>query len=235
MSKRFKGQTCAYCGEPGASSTGDHVIPRRFLPERLRANLPQVPACAACNNAKSIDEHYLATVLPFGGHHPEASAMLDRDVPRRLERNRKLHQALADGRTDIRLNQDGVIEETFALPVEADRLARFARWVIQGMHAHHWGPIPPDMWVGAGMLSAEGTKFHNAMMHLNGRRLRGDVGRGLFSYAALRSFEPPYISAWWLRLFGGVLMGGDPRAPDYYSRDLWGLVTTKPHPEMFGE
>ena len=37
-----------------------------FLPER-RAHRPQVPACNACNNTKSLLEHYLMAVLPFGG------------------------------------------------------------------------------------------------------------------------------------------------------------------------
>lgn len=233
MGKRFKGITCAYCGEPGISSTGDHVIPRQFVPEPLRANLPQVPACAACNNSKSIDEHYLATVLPFGGNHPESSAMLERDVPRRLERNRKLHQALAESQGQIRLNEDGVVATTTTLMVEAERITRFTRRVIQGLHAHHWGPIPKGTWVGAGLLAPTGVKFHHDLMHMGGVRLRGDIGQGLFSYAALRSFEPPYLSAWWLRLFGGVMLGGDDAVPDYVTRDLYGMVATKPFPEMF--
>ncbi len=233
MSKRFKGLTCAYCREPGISSTGDHVIPRQFVPEHLRANLPKVPACEACNNAKSVDEHYLAAVLPFGGNHPEASAMLERDVPRRLEKNRKLHLALAEGQTPVNLSAGGVVAPTLALPIEPERISRFARRVIQGLHAHHWGPIPEETWVGAGLLAPAGVEFHLKLMHMNGVRLRGDIGGGLFSYAALRSFEPPYISAWWLRLFGGVLLGGDPELPEYGTRDLYGMVATLPHREMF--
>jgi 5-methylcytosine-specific restriction endonuclease McrA len=30
-SKKFKNKTCAYCGEPGASATGDHVFARQFF------------------------------------------------------------------------------------------------------------------------------------------------------------------------------------------------------------
>lgn len=233
MSKRFKGLTCAYCSELGVSSTGDHVIPRQFVPEHLRANLPQVAACAPCNNAKSIDEHYLATVLPFGGNHRDSSAMLERDVPRRLDKNQKLHRALAEGQGRIRLKEGGEIAETMAIPIEAERITRFARRAIQGLHAHHWGPIPKGTWVGAGQLAPAGVEFHHTLMHMGGIRLRGDIGGGLFSYAALRSFEPPYISAWWLRLFGGVLMAGDPAMPEYGTRDIYGMVSTLPRPEMF--
>ncbi len=233
MGKRFKGLTCAYCSSPGISSTGDHVIPRRFFPKHLRENLPQVPACAACNNAKSIDEHYLATVLPFGGNHPESAAMLEHDVPPRLMKNRKLHQSLTSGVGEVRLNNDGISARSMTLPIEAEQVSRFTRRVIQGMHAYHWEPVQPEMWAGAGMLSPLGIEFHNAIMHMNGVRLRENIGNGLFSYAALRSFKRPFISAWWLKLFGGVMLGGDSRVPGYVSRDLWGIVSIEPVPEMF--
>jgi hypothetical protein len=178
------------------SSTGDHVIPRRFVPEHLRANLPQVPACLTCNNAKSADEHYLATVLPFGGNHPAASAMLERDVPRRLQKNKRLHRGLAEGRCDGQLSEGDAITPTLTLNVEADRIIGFARRLIGGLHAYHWEPISKQMWVGAGVLAPAGQNFQLELMHMGGLRLRGDIGDGLFSCAALRSMEPPYISAW---------------------------------------
>lgn len=233
MSKGFKGKTCAYCGEPGITATADHVFARQFVPEPLRANLPKVAACVACNNAKSIDEHYLATVLPFGGDHPAVPAMLKHEVPRRLARNRKLHLALSEGQTPVRLDDGGRVSQTVALAIEPERIVRLARHLIHGLHAHHWEPVPKTMWVGAGVLAPAGVAFHNRLMHMNGVRLRGDIGGGLLSYAALRGLEPPYISAWWLRLFGGVLLAGDPSLPDYGTRDLYGMVATQPHPEMF--
>jgi len=159
--------------------------------------------------------------------------MLNRDVPRRLERNQRLHRALAEGQSRVQVNDGGGVAETLALPVESERISRFARRVIQGLHALHWGPIPQDAWVGAGQLAPAGVEFHHKLMHMGGIRLRGDIGAGLFSYAALRSFEPPFISAWWLRLFGGMILAGDPAMPEYGTRDLYGLVSRLPHPEMF--
>jgi len=233
LGKRFKGLTCAYCGGPEISTTGDHVIPRQFVPKHMRANLPQVPACAACNNAKSADEHYLATVLPFGGNHPEVLAILERDVPRRLEKNRRLHRELAESQGKVQLRDDNGIKSTMTLSVEPDRIVRFARRMIQGLHAHHWEPVPKGTWVGAGVLAPAGQKFQLELMHMRGLRLRGDIGDGLFSYAALRSMERPYISAWWLQLFGGVMLGGDPNARGFASRDIFGLVAPEPIPELF--
>ncbi|WP_395674455.1 hypothetical protein [Inquilinus sp.] len=154
-------------------------------------------------------------------------------MPRRLEKNRRLHRELAESQGKVRLMDENVIEPTMTLNIEADRIIRFARWMIQGLHAHHWEPVPKGTWVGAGVLAPAGQKFQLELMHMGGLRLRGDIGDSLFSYAALRSMERPYISAWWLRLSGGVMLGGDPNAPDFVSRDIFGLVGPNPIPELF--
>ena len=159
--------------------------------------------------------------------------MLESEVPRRLKKNRKLHLELAEGQRRVQLNDGGAIASTLALLFEAKRISRFARRVVQGLHAHHWGPIPKATWVGAGPLAPAGIEFHLQLMHMGGVRLRGDIGGGLFSYAALRSFEPPYISAWWLRLFGGVVLAGDADMSDYGTCDLYGIVAAQPATEMF--
>lgn len=67
MGKGYKGKACAYCAEPGASTTGDHVFGRGLFPLSQRGNLPKVPICDACTNKKSRLENYLMTTLPFGG------------------------------------------------------------------------------------------------------------------------------------------------------------------------
>ena len=59
-SKKFQNRPCVYC-TTATATTADHVIARQFVSGPLRANLPKVPACSACNNAKSQLEHYLAT------------------------------------------------------------------------------------------------------------------------------------------------------------------------------
>jgi hypothetical protein len=56
-----------------------------------------VPACRPCNTAKADLEHYLATVLPFGGRHADAAANLQDLVPQRLAKNLALKRKLATG------------------------------------------------------------------------------------------------------------------------------------------
>src|SRR3546814_239226 len=78
--------------------------------------LPQVSACEPCNRDKSQLEHYLLSVLSFGGNHPASSAILAGEVPRRLEKNRKLHTELANGTREVLLRTgDGTREPHAAI------------------------------------------------------------------------------------------------------------------------
>ena len=65
MSKKFKNKMCVYCGE-AKSATADHVFSRELLLKAHRGDLPKVPACESCNHEKSVLEHYVSAILPFG-------------------------------------------------------------------------------------------------------------------------------------------------------------------------
>src|SRR5207302_2645637 len=126
MSKRFKGgDVCAYCSKRRAS-TADHIFARSFFLEPARANLPQAPSCHQCNNEKSRLEHYLATVVPFGGQHGDALETLVSLVPGRLKKNRKLQQQLSAHHVEENLPFDGVI------------LERLLMLIARGLLWHHW-------------------------------------------------------------------------------------------------
>ena len=84
MSKIFKGKRCVYCGVRQATMA-DHVLARQFVPVEKRADLPKVPECAQCNNEKSLLEHYLTVMLPFGAQHVDAQSNLATMVPPKLE------------------------------------------------------------------------------------------------------------------------------------------------------
>src|SRR5262245_57126728 len=95
--KKFRDSTCVYCATRPAT-TEDHVFALAFFLVARRGNLPKVPACDTCNNAKSKLEHYLATVLPFGGRHADAADNAQQEVvQRRLDKNPVLHRNLAVG------------------------------------------------------------------------------------------------------------------------------------------
>jgi len=235
LGKGYTGKTCAYCCEPGSSSTRDHVIPRKFLPEHLRADLPTVPACAACNTAKSQDEHYLASVLPFGSEHPHSRTMLVRNVPRRLKNNDRLRQELAAGQKPFQLNEGGMTHSVSSFDIEPERITRFAKSMIRGLHAVYWEPIRKEMWVGAGILTKHGQMLHGQLMASEGDKIpRTEIGDGLFTWEAVRSRDPPHSSVWRLRLFGGVAFH-DPEHSGFVTRDIFGLVAADSVPAMFGD
>src|SRR5262245_43820090 len=97
MSKKFKGSVCVYCASKAAESR-DHIFAREFFLKSDRKDLPQAPACKACNKAKSDLEHYLTTVLPFGARHDSATENLEIMVPGRLANNLRLTRQLQAGK-----------------------------------------------------------------------------------------------------------------------------------------
>lgn len=138
-SKRFRNKTCVYCGRDGVSDTADHVIAREFFRDHERANLPKVPACAVCNNAKSHLEHYVLSVLPMGGIHPDAVATIADRVGPRLAKNEALRRALFAGQRDrLVLGPDGVWREGMSIPFEGKKLAALAGFIALGLAWHHW-------------------------------------------------------------------------------------------------
>src|SRR5262249_11320440 len=113
---KFRDKTCVYCTTRPAT-TEDHVVARAFFLAERRGNLPAVPACQPCNNAKSRLEHSLATVLPFAGRHADAAANLQQEVvQRRLAENQALHRKLAAGMSRDWTSEAGVYRPSLTLP-----------------------------------------------------------------------------------------------------------------------
>jgi hypothetical protein len=221
MGKRFRNQPCVYCGAPG--ETADHVFARNFFPVEHRADLPQVSACAPCNRAKSQLEHYLLSVLPFGGNHPASSSMLARDVPRRLDKNRKLHLALTEGQRDVLIEQDGALRESLTIPFDAAKLERLFVFIAKGLAECNWRVrIPTDYFVGAGFLSSEGERlFEQLMLRPARAEARGNLGDGLILYQGVQAIDDPCLTLWRFQVYGGILFGGDPRAAGEVPSTIW--------------
>jgi hypothetical protein len=139
VSKKFKGQRCAYCSLHEAV-TGDHIFAREFFLPSARADLPQAPACLECNNEKSKLEHYLTAVLTFGGRHADASENLASMVRKRLEKNSKLHSNLMAGQRIVSVSEkETKPEETIAIPFDGAKLEQLFSMITRGLVWYHWG------------------------------------------------------------------------------------------------
>jgi ribosomal protein L40E len=159
MSKKFNNAICVYCATRSAT-TADHVVARCFFLVRSRGNLLKVPACQSCNKAKSDLEHYLATVLPFGGRHTDAAANLKNTVPQRLAKNLALHRTLTAGMSRVWTREAGVYRRALTLPFEPEKLDELFAFIAKGLAWHQWGLlVTPDTDVWAGILNGMGERL----------------------------------------------------------------------------
>lgn len=208
MSKQFKSKPCAYCGEAQASSTADHVFARNFFLKRDRMNLPKVPACEACNRKKSELEHYLTTVLPFGGLHATSGENLTTHVPGRLANNQKLHRELGAGFVKrLPLPALGV-DGAAVIPFDGEKLNELYGMIGRGLSWYVWQLIlDPNTTVLSYSLNAYGEALFNKLFSLEGKqRVSRDLGNGTAFYEGVLVNQGGIICAWRIRFYGGVLL-----------------------------
>lgn len=209
------------------SSVGEHVFAREFFLPEHRNNLPKVPACPKCNGEKSELEHYLSAVLPFGGRHESATENLSTLVPKRLENNHRLHRTLNAGRTTGWSNESGLYRPTMVLPFDSEALVALFAFITKGLLWFHWQTyLTNDHFVEVIPLTKHGEKFfEEKFMRLRPRaRVAENLGDGTFRYQGSQGIDVPQISVWRFSAFGGVVLGGDPRAPNEISTTI-GVLT----------
>jgi hypothetical protein len=217
-SKRFRNKLCAYCGvEP--STTGDHVVARAFFLEIRRGNLPQVPACAKCNSTKSSLEHYLATVLPFGGRNPDAIQVLNTSVEGRLKSNQALSREIS---ATLKPTWQFVDERTLeqsggSMEIRLDKFRALCTYIAKGLTYYHWKQILPDKTTiaCASFLTGPGVAMLDQFF-LAGRvggKADGNLGEHTCVYEGVQGIEDPQFTVWKMRLLD-VRLSGDPRLPN---------------------
>jgi hypothetical protein len=212
MSKRFKGKTCVYCAMEGASEAGDHVFAREFFSPSQRSGIPQVPACRKCNQAKSVVEHYLTALLPFGGRHADAASNLATLVPNRLANNEKLRHELARGSSRMWTKEkSGLYVKATALPIDGERLEKWIAFVVRGLMWHHWQVMLGDeCFVEVHNMTAIVEKVFTEFSAMNATRRVPEtpIGDGAFVYSGAQGVDNPQISVWELSIYGGLKLMG---------------------------
>jgi len=230
LSKKYKGKTCAYCAAPGSSKTADHIVAREFfLPER-RANLPKVAACNACNNSKSVLEHYLASVLPFGGRHPDASVNLATMVQPRLAKNLPLAKKLQGGREISYKSRDGVQwTPDMKMPFDGKSAERLFTLITKGLANFHWQLCLPDTdcIVCSSFLTPEGEAMFRRLWSVRASAtVQGDLGNGTFVYEGRQGVDDPRLTVWRMSLYG-IVVGGDVASPNAKSTTVFAMTAPR--------
>ena len=217
VSKKFKGLRCAYCAVREAV-TGDHIFAREFFLPSARANLPKAPICAECNNEKSKLEHYLTTVLPFGGRHPDASENLASMVPKRLGRNVRLHRHLKEKQKVVFVpDKDGKLEDTIAIPFEGEKLERLFSMIARGLIWYHWHVYLEDGYeVQTRTVTALGLRHYEEKLFRKNVRAQvsQSLGNGAFVYEGVQATDDPAITVWKFSVYGGLASYEDEISPE---------------------
>lgn len=233
MSKRYKNKTCVYCVTPNSSEDGDHVVAREFFLPDQRARLPKVPACKACNNAKSELEHYLTAVTPFGGCHADSSENLVTMVPRRLAHNKKLCAALTHGKKSVLTSRNGgPWTPEMTVPLDSEQLIQLFGLIARGLAHWHWRIYLPldTCLVNAGFFNNQGRAMFEGLLAQNAKdRVRKDLGHGVFVYEGAQSHDCPELTIWRMSLYGAVV-GGDSRSPMERCSEAYVLTAPKRMP-----
>lgn len=227
MSKAFKRGLCAYCGS-AESSTADHVIARGFFPKDLRANLPKVGACKDCNHKKSVLEHTLTALMPFGATHERAKEAI-LEVEKKLAKNQKLHGILGSGiQYAPRSIGGGAREMMMTIPFDLHKLELLSEYIAKGLAHYHWGlDIGANAYVRASFFSKEDAAAVNSIFIENAsKRVVGDLGNGVFRYEGIQSAEDINLTLWKMSIFGAEVID-DSRIPEERAQIIFCFTARK--------
>jgi hypothetical protein len=230
MGKGYKGVSCVYCLKREANAP-DHVIARGFFPEDKRGNLPKVPACSDCNNAKSTLEHTLTAIMPFGSRHADAGQAIAMTEPR-LAKNRKLHDKLAKGLAySMRSINGGPWQLEMTVPVDHRDIERLCEFIVKGLAHHHWKvALGPDLFVRASFLNEAGRQRFDPFFAGSARaKVQKDFGDGVFVYEGVQAQDCPELTLWKMSIYGAEA-GGDKRAPGDRSSIVYGISVPRTWP-----
>lgn len=231
-SKRFQDMPCAYCAKGISTTTGDHVLPRSLVPKNLRGNLPKVPCCRECNRRKARTEHYIASVLPFGGRHGSARETLELAGPR-IAKNDRLAKDLAEGLREHVTGSGHVVQ---GLLIETEQVECFVDDLVRGLSNFHWSDrlTEPSQYFSALLHQEIDEWLAHWLGNLKGDSVSGDLAEGHVRYLAKRAPADPIFSMWRIEFLGNMqfagdgpslasafwAVGGDPRMVDKFKQGI---------------
>lgn len=210
------------------ATTADHVFAREFFLPGTSYEPIKVPACNSCNNQKSHLEHYLTALLPFGGRHNEASINLGQMVPKRLARNVRLHHLLSEHEGyDWAKDSGELYVPTMTLPIDFHQIEQLFKFITMGLVWHHLQVrLTSEHFVTALALSRYGEQVFDRKFFRtnNAAHVANDLGQGTFLYEGAQGVDNPAVTAWRFSIYGGLTLGGDPKAPEE-STSVLGVMT----------
>jgi len=223
-SKRYKGKDCAYCGEPGSSSTNDHVVPKSFFldDERIAGlDLPQVPACAGCNTEKSRLENYVGSVVLIASRHTESRRYRSEKVAPRLHRNKKLQAELNIHSPPRWVSVNGILQQLHVVKIDAEKITTLLEMIVKGLYQYHYSkPLPLEMNPDVRMIRPddEATMWAGISEFFPPEvpRITRNLGRGSFTYTCAQSPVHDGLTVWVIGLHGNIQLHGADGSADHW-------------------
>ena len=141
-------EICAYCGK--LATTKDHVVAKCLLVNSELGVI--VPACEACNNAKSRDDVYLRDVFTIRAETA--------NVPNMKSKSEKMERAaLRDGFSSPgreilgMISNQAVVSESgdlkgfvYRAEARAERILSGLQWIVKGLYFYHFKQVlSPDV------------------------------------------------------------------------------------------
>ncbi|MET0081138.1 MAG: hypothetical protein ABW119_22010, partial [Candidatus Thiodiazotropha lotti] len=182
-------------------------------------------------------EHYLLSVLPFGGTHPNAEKNLSVDAARRLNKNKKLKNHLKEeigfGHVPQKNNE---LERRLHVPFDGEKLHKFSEFVGRGLLWHHWQcRVPSQYAVEAFTPSPTGLKYVDSLFTLNTKhRVCVNLGNGTVRYKGAMSESDECLSVWAIQFLGGVTVSEKSYGIVFKNSFAAVLVAPKRHLEELG-
>lgn len=233
MGKKLKGKLCVYCAKR-PSTTDDYIFAREFFLVKDRANLPKAPACKDCNDRKSRLEHYLASVLPFGGRHTQAIENLENSVAKRLAKNRKLHFELLSSSQQAWMREGGgLYKPSGSVSFDGAKLDGLLKYIARGLSWYHWQTyIGPQHHLKVMFLTDTLSVYlQDRVRSWNAaKRVSVDLGAGTVEYEGIQAADPQELAVWGISMYGGVMLS-NARSRDGGDAETscrWWVVTGPP-------
>jgi len=114
-----------------------------------------------------------------------------------------------------------------AIPFESEALIALFAFIAKGLLWFHWNTyLSEDDIVDVILLSKHGEEYfeQNFMKLLPRERVAANLGNGTFLYQGSLGVDISQISVWRFSMFGGLVLSGDPSAPNETSSTI-GVLT----------
>jgi hypothetical protein len=210
--KRMLGsRMCAYCGVTPAT-TEDHVVPTCLFDGPLPPDIVKVPACNACNHAKSKDDGYLRDILITDMHcsdYPIAQALIGGKFKRAMQKNRSdfARAAVRRGCLKPMYSSGGVYLGHFhSVPLEVARVNQIFSTIARGLYFKLRGQRFPDGY-SFEVMRVEPSRAQQAIDVMKAQGANGPYVLGrVFACLVMFAAEDPGVTLWLMQFYGGMFV-----------------------------